>query len=227
MMLLAASPGGITANLYSHLFKGDVALNISLTAINAVLAIVSIPLIVNFSLGSFMTNEQYIPLQFQKTLEVIVLILAPVAVGMFIHARFPRFAQKMDKPVKIGSALILVLLIAAILKREWASIAIHFEQVGVASLLFNIASMAVGYYAGKFARLTEGQSRALAFEIGIHSSTLTIYLALAVLQNGMMAIPGAIYGLMMFATAAIFGWWVMRASKADSPVIAGDLQRGV
>ena len=54
MMLLAASPGGITANLYSHLFKGDVALNISLTATNAVLAIVSIPLIVNFSLGSFM-----------------------------------------------------------------------------------------------------------------------------------------------------------------------------
>ena len=31
MMLLAASPGGTTANLYSHLFRGDVALNISLT----------------------------------------------------------------------------------------------------------------------------------------------------------------------------------------------------
>src|SRR5690606_7877277 len=27
MMLLAASPGGTTANLYSHLFRGDVALN--------------------------------------------------------------------------------------------------------------------------------------------------------------------------------------------------------
>ena len=89
MMLLAASPGGITANLYSHLFKGDVALNISLTAVNSVLAIVAIPLIVNFALGSFMGQQQYVPLQFQKTLEVIVLILAPVAVGMLIHARFP------------------------------------------------------------------------------------------------------------------------------------------
>ena len=28
MLLLAASPGGTTANLYSHLFRGDVALNI-------------------------------------------------------------------------------------------------------------------------------------------------------------------------------------------------------
>src|SRR4029079_15461495 len=31
MILLAASPGATTANLMSHLFRGDVALNISLT----------------------------------------------------------------------------------------------------------------------------------------------------------------------------------------------------
>src|SRR5690349_23944992 len=33
LMLLAASPGGATANLYSHLSNGDVALNITLTAV--------------------------------------------------------------------------------------------------------------------------------------------------------------------------------------------------
>jgi predicted Na+-dependent transporter len=38
MMLLAASPGGTTANLFSHLFRGDVALNITLTAINSVIS---------------------------------------------------------------------------------------------------------------------------------------------------------------------------------------------
>ena len=30
LMLLAASPGGATANIYSHLARGDVALNLSL-----------------------------------------------------------------------------------------------------------------------------------------------------------------------------------------------------
>jgi bile acid:Na+ symporter, BASS family len=30
MLLLAASPGGTSANLFSHLFHGDIALNISL-----------------------------------------------------------------------------------------------------------------------------------------------------------------------------------------------------
>ena len=50
LMLLAASPGGATANLYSHLAKGDVALNITLTAINSVLTLLTLPLIVNFSI---------------------------------------------------------------------------------------------------------------------------------------------------------------------------------
>src|SRR5262245_41537907 len=37
LMLLAASPGGATANLFSHLARGDVALNITLTAVNGAL----------------------------------------------------------------------------------------------------------------------------------------------------------------------------------------------
>lgn len=210
MMLLAASPGGITANLYSHLFKGDVALNISLTAINSVLAIITIPLIVNLSLAQFMGGQAYIPLQFQKTLEVIVMVLTPVAIGMFIHARFPSFSQRMDKPVKLASAVILALLVLSILVSQWAVISANFQSVGASCLVFNLASMLVGYFVGRLMRLTEAQNRAIAFEIGIHNSTLAIYLALVVLKNGTMSIPAAIYSLSMFVVAALFGWWVAR-----------------
>jgi BASS family bile acid:Na+ symporter len=56
MMLLAASPGGTTANLYSHLFGGHVALNITLTAINSVLAVFSLPIVVNLSAAYFLAD---------------------------------------------------------------------------------------------------------------------------------------------------------------------------
>lgn len=222
MMLLAASPGGTTANLYSHLFKGDVALNISLTAVNSVLAIVTIPLIVNLSLELFMGQQQYVPLQFQKTLEVIVLILTPVAIGMYIHARFPAASRKMDKPVKIASALILFVLILAILLRERANLGEYFRQAGLAALVFNLASMLIGYYAGRLSRLREPQSRAIAFEIGIHNGTLAIFLALAILKNSAMSVPAAIYSLIMFITAAGFGWWVTRSRGAGVAAAAAD-----
>ena len=53
MMLLAASPGGTSANLFSHLFRGDVALNVTLTAINSIIAIVSLPLITNLAIAHY------------------------------------------------------------------------------------------------------------------------------------------------------------------------------
>src|ERR1044071_2289696 len=53
MMLLAASPGGTSANLFSHLFRGDVALNVSLTAINSIIAIVSLPIITNLAIAHY------------------------------------------------------------------------------------------------------------------------------------------------------------------------------
>src|SRR5262245_28955902 len=45
LMLLAASPGGAVANLFSHLSRGDVALNITLTAVNSLLSLITLPLI--------------------------------------------------------------------------------------------------------------------------------------------------------------------------------------
>jgi BASS family bile acid:Na+ symporter len=47
-------------------------------------------------------------------------------------------------------------------------------------------------------------------EIGIHNGTLAIFIALNVLQNSTMSIPPAIYSLIMFFTAGVFGWWLGR-----------------
>ena len=57
MMLLAASPGGTSANLFSHLFHGDVALNVTLTAVNSVIAIVSLPLITNLAIAHYVLDD--------------------------------------------------------------------------------------------------------------------------------------------------------------------------
>lgn len=86
LMLLAASPGGSTANLFSYLFKGDLALNITLTAINSVVAAFTLPLIMNFSIMHFMQDSQQISLQFGKILQVFGIIIIPVAIGMLIRS---------------------------------------------------------------------------------------------------------------------------------------------
>lgn len=212
LMLLAASPGGTTANLYSHLAHGDVALNVTLTAVNSMIAILSMPLLVNLSLLYFMSADQAIPLQFAKVLQVFAIVLVPVALGMLVRHLAPGFAARMEKPMKIVSALFLVATVTVAFIKDWQTVVDYAPVVGLAALLFNLLSLAIGYGVPRLLRLPRRQAVAIGMEIGIHNGTLAIALALSpsLLNNSTMAIPAAIYSLIMFFTAAGFGWWVNR-----------------
>lgn len=208
LMLLAASPGGATANLYSHLSNGDVALNISLTAINSVLTLFTLPLIVNLSMEYFLGAGQYIPLPFSKVVEVFAIVLLPVTLGMMIKNKAPEFARKMDKPVKIVSAMLLIAIIISVTLREKQMLMDNFGQLGIPVLLFNVLSLAAGFYIPLLFKVDRKQAIAIGMEIGIHNGTLAIFIALNVINNSTMSLPPAIYSLLMFFTAAAFGFLV-------------------
>ena len=118
LMLLAASPGGSTANLFSYLFKGDIALNITLTAINSVIAAFTLPLIVNFSIQHFMNDGQQISLQLSKILQVFAIIIIPVCIGMLIRHFAPKFTEKLSKPLRIFAVTFLILIIIGAITKE-------------------------------------------------------------------------------------------------------------
>ncbi|MBW9209273.1 bile acid:sodium symporter family protein [Mumia sp. zg.B53] len=204
MMLLAASPGGTSANLYSHLFRGDVALNVTLTAINSIIAIVSLPLITNLAIAYFDTDSS-VSLQFTKVLEVFAIVLLPVALGMAIRSARPAFAARMDKPVRIASAVILGVLVLGILIDQRDNVVEYAAQVGAVATLFCVVSLAVGYLVPRWAGVTERQAVASSFEIGVHNATLAIYVAVEILDETEISIPGAVYGLIMFFIAAAWG----------------------
>ncbi len=218
LMLLAASPGGATSNIYSHLAKGDVALNITLTAVNSVLTVVTLPLIVNLSLEHFLGESRAIPLQFGKVAQIFVVVLGPVSLGMVLKKKWPQLAERLQKPVKLLSALFLVLVVAATTFKERAMLGAYFQQVGIAALTFNLASMLVGYFVPRLLQLGKPQSIAIGMEIGIHNGTLAIAIAYSptLLNNSTMAIPPAVYSLIMFFTAALFGYVVNATQRASA-----------
>ncbi|WP_292054472.1 MULTISPECIES: bile acid:sodium symporter family protein [unclassified Brevundimonas] len=214
MMLLAASPGGTTANLYSHLFRGDVALNISLTAINSVIAVFTLPIIVNLSVAYFQPGDMQVGLQFRKTLEVFLIVLVPVMAGMAVRRMRPAFAKAMDKPVRLASILILTLVIlgAALSGRE-ALLANLGSLVGIV-VAFCLLSLSLGFAIPRLLRIDRAQSIASSFEVGLHNATLAIVIAQSVLQSPQMTLPAAIYGVLMFPLAAAFGFILTRQRTA-------------
>lgn len=217
LMLLAASPGGISANLFSHLFGGNVAMNISLTAVNTVLSIVTLPLISNWAITTFAKTGQVVPLQLGKVAEVIAIVLVPVAIGMWVRTRQPALAARSEKPMKVFSAVVLAVVALGAIAKEWSSMTSTFADVGLAVVAFNLVSLLAGYYLSRIAGLDQGLSTAISFEIGIHNSTLAIFIALAVLNNFQLALPAAIYSVSMYITATLFGLVVLRRKAPPLP----------
>ncbi len=210
MMLLAASPGGTTANLYSHLFRGDVALNISLTAINSVVAVITLPIVTNLALAYFNPGEGQVGLQLAKTIEVFVIVLAPVGLGMLVRGLKPSFAAAMDKPVRIASVVILTLVIIGAVSAQFDVLMANLGALAGVVVTFCVLSLAIGFIVPRLLKIDRPQSIASAFEVGLHNATLAIVIARSVLQNADMSLPAAVYGVLMFPLAAAFGMLITR-----------------
>ena len=221
LLLLAASPGGTTANLFSHLFRGDVALNITLTAVNSLIAVVTLPVITNLAIDFFdPPGASSLGLQFGKTVQVFAIVLVPVALGMVVRSRATSFADRMDRPVRIASAVVLALVIVGTMLAERENLAGYLADVGLPALLFCLVSLTTGFAVPRALGVVRGQAVASSFEIGVHNSTLAITIAISVLDSPPLAVPAAVYGVLMFPVAAAFGWLITRRETRDREVQA-------
>ncbi|MBN9140415.1 MAG: bile acid:sodium symporter family protein [Micrococcales bacterium] len=219
MMLLAASPGGTTANLYSHLFRGDVALNISLTAVNSVIAVFTLPLITNLAILWFLPGQDELGVQFAKAVEVFAIVLLPVLLGMLVRWWRAGFAERMDKPVRIASMVILAVVIVGAIVSNWALLVENVGRLALITVVFCLCSLALGFVIPRLFRVEPRQAVASSFEIGIHNATLAIVIAQTVVGSVEMSLPGAVYGVLMFFIA--LGWgFLIRRLVAEAPEAA-------
>ncbi|MBX2924130.1 MAG: bile acid:sodium symporter family protein [Chitinophagaceae bacterium] len=217
LIILAMCPGGPTANLITHLANGDTALCISLTAISSIVKIFTIPLMVNYAIQQYMGNSPGLHLDVVSSiLKIVTITIIPATIGMLVKAKFVGFAKAAQKPVKILSAIFLVLVIIAAIAQEKDSIVQSFSIAGSAALLLNISGMTLGYFIPKILQLPVSQRVTISIETSIQNGTLAIAIASSplMLNNSTMAIPAVVYSIIMFITAGIFVSFVSRKSKA-------------
>ncbi len=203
VMVLAACPGGATSNLISHLANADTALSVTLTAFSSFITILTIPFIVNFSLEQFLDESTMIQLDIVQTfLQILMIIIIPISIGMLIRKYKENFALKMAKPVRIASALILILVIVGIIIKEKDTLSESFQQAGLVVITLNLVVMFVGYYSAKLFSVSNKRALSIAIESGIQNGTLGITVAVVLLGNSEFAVVSAIYGVLMFFTGA-------------------------
>jgi len=211
IMILAACPGGTTSGFVTFLLKGNVALSISLTAINSLLVIFTIPFIVNIALRLYMNQEAELNLPVLSSITQIFLVtLFPAALGVFVRSLKPIIAQVLQKQLKY----ILMLLLAVVYSIKFFAGEQH-GGTGITSaeiwmiipyaFIFNVACFVFSIAFGKITRLKMRDAFTIAIEVSLHNTTLALLIAGTILRNQDMVKPALIYTMFSFWSAVLFG----------------------
>ncbi len=198
VMILAAAPGGVTSNVLTSFAKGNIALSISLTAINSILCVVTVPLILMISLsvldmGSINDGQSL----FSVASQMFLIVTIPVIVGVLLSGMLSSF-EKIAKNISI--ILFVLVLIGAILSQR-ENVIPYFVQAGLVMLFLNIIMMIIVYLLSNTLKSSKETFRCWLMEVGLQNGTLAIVVANTFFASTVYLIPAAIYSLIMYATA--------------------------
>ena len=214
MILLAACPGGTSSNLVTLLAKGDLALSVSMTAINSIITIITIPFWVGYAYSTYLAEAANMASPTADIFKTLIVVLAmPLSIGMLIKNRAPQFADRMERPVRIASSIFLAVVILGLLVREIDLVKQYIgDTLGIVTAL-NVLTMGMGYGLAKAFSLNLKQGLTIAIESGIQNGTLTISLAVITLNQPDFAIIAAIYSLVMYALSSVPIYVGIKAAK--------------
>lgn len=210
LMILASCPGGPTSNLITQVCKGNIALSVTLTALASFISILIIPFILSFALDYFGSDSgTAIKLPIIDTiLQIMVITVIPISIGMLIRKLKSNFAIRMEKPMRIASTVLFILVFLAIVVASKDKIVSGMKAAGIVTLLLNILTMSLGYLTAKLFRLDLKSAISITIESGIQNGTLALVIAASVLNNPEMGIPIGAYSIWMFVTGGILMWFL-------------------
>jgi len=210
-MILAACPTGSTSNLLTYLARGDVALALSFTAVASVATIFTLPLVVSWALGHYMGAARAVDVPVGMMMGQVALVMGvPVSLGMFARHRWSLWAQRFEPRATRAATLLFVLIVVLAVAKNWALLRENFTTLAPFALLLNISMLCVGFAMAWAARLSRSQSVTLGIETAVQNAALALVIASTVLKDDAMAIPGALYGVTMYAGGLLFALTMRR-----------------
>ena len=204
-MIVAACPTGSTSNLLTYLARGDVALALSFTAVASVATIFTLPLVVTWALGHYLGAARAVDVPVGLMMGQVAMVLGlPVSAGMWARHRWGAWARAFEpRATRIATVLFVLIVVLAVLK-NWALLRDNFSTLAPFALLLNLSMLAVGFAVARAVRLSRSQSVTLGIETAVQNAALALVIASTVLKDDAMAIPGALYGVLMYAGGLLF-----------------------
>ena len=205
VMIIAASPGGVTSNVLTKFANGDVALSVSLTAIISLLSILTVPFIVLNSAD--LLEISYVTKNISMvgiSLKMFFVVTLPILIGMIVRHFANNFITSKTIFVQRISIILFAFVFLAIWIEEWNNIMSFIVRAGTITLILNITMMVLGYYVAKIFVTGISQRKCISLESGLQNGTLAVFVSTQLFDNMVYMVPTAAYALIMFITSIAF-----------------------
>jgi len=210
-IILAACPGGTTSGFVTVLFRGNVALSVSLLTVNSILTLATIPLLVNLALTVFTGRHSSFELPLMQTfLRIFFITILPAFSGVLLRYYREKIADRIQKPVRT----VMIVLFAGV----YTLITFADESKGGSGItsgdlwrilpyavLINFAGFAAGMALGLIGKTGIRTSWTIGVEVALQNTTLALLVAGTLIQSNDMVKPALVYALFSFWTALLYG----------------------
>jgi len=206
LVIIAACPGGTTSNVFAFLAKGNLALSILMTAAASLITVITLPLFTTLAIDLFKDTALHEPLQLpvmQTVIMLLAIVFVPVILGMGLRAWRSELASRLEGAVGAFGMLVLFALVVLIVYQTRDHLWTLLLQAGPSVIALNLLGIGAGFLIARLAGADFVDGLTLAMELGIKNSTIGLTLALTLLGSADIAMPAALYGLLMFISAGV------------------------
>jgi bile acid:Na+ symporter, BASS family len=221
LFVVAICPGGTMSNFISYISKTDVALSISLTSINSLLIILTIPIMTNFGLIYFGLSASGFSLDIHHTIwHVLFILIIPVIFGIWFNEKFSNLSKAMQKPFKFVNIILLIIVFGVQVFADEASGGSGLTSTSIKALLpycllLHFTSMILSYIVSLKLGFNNFQSTTIGIEVGLQNTTLALLITATLLKSNEMSQPAIVFAMFSSFTTLIFAFIAKKYGKID------------
>ena len=214
IMILACCPGGVTSNIITKLAKGDTALSISYTAVVSIASVITLPLIVGFSMQHFLGSNAPTINILSLGLTMFLITTMPVTIGLYINTKYHNITVPFQ-PIanKISTVLFIIIVIGA-LASEWDLFIKNLNTLAPAIITLIIIMLFIGYNSALWFGISKKKAITISIESGIQNATVGITIGNLILNQGIglsiLSLPSGVYGILMYLVCLPFVFWFLK-----------------
>ena len=198
LVLVGSINGGQASNLCTYIAKGNVALSVVMTTATTLSAILMTPLLCKTLLGASVPIDAA-----GIAFSTIQVVLAPIAIGMFLKATKPKAVEKAMPFAPIVGMLSTVFLVASAVGQVKGPILGAGLKLQACVALLHVMGGLIGYGVPKYLNFGETACRTMAIETSMKSSAFGFLLAKLHMGAYLARVPSAVSVVWMAVTGSL------------------------